>query len=250
MLLEALEHGLALLYSLSNDTQHHNICRVWYPACPLLTVFLTLCISVLYCLTISPLVLRAGSKTRGCLSQLPAPLEACGITQPLPAIIPLPSLQHTIPAELRMYSLPPHISPAHTVVHVVTQRLSINTPSMKKSCVQCHRSQPLRGFLQQYFIVLLSDTSYSRLGKQQKRQRTCCSAGTRSMHTLKSSLLHVWDKIHIPPSYSPCMGEITSVYCELSTSAKTEESGPIFVRWSITCLTYSCFSFKLTWKTG
>lgn len=91
---------------------------------------------------------------------------------------------HNLCRAPRTCSLPPQVLPAHTGVCVVTQSLSINTPSMKKSSVQCHRSLPLHGFLQQYFIMLLTDTSHSRLGKQQRRQGTCCSAGTQSMHIL------------------------------------------------------------------
>lgn len=90
---------------------------------------------------ISPLALRTGSNVAGWLSPprrstqgmqdhlaflcyhplaFPAPCNLCRVLQTLPSL--------------------PQVLPAHAVLRVVTQMLSINTPSVKKSCVQCHCS--------------------------------------------------------------------------------------------------------------
>lgn len=243
MLLEALEHGLTLLYSLSRDSQHHNICYVWHPACWLLTAFLTLCIYVLYCLTISPLVLKAGSKTPGCLSHLAAAQEAHEIT----AFFwwhPLAFPAHTTSAELRTCSPPPQVLPAHTAVHVVTRRLSLKEENL---CTVPPFS-PLPWLPIAVFHYALLRHFLQQARKSSKKAGNLLQCWHIIHGYSKSWLLHLWYKIYIPPSYNSHIGEITSVYCELSTSATTEQSEPIFVRWSITCLTYSFFSFKLTWK--
>lgn len=139
-----------------------------------------LCIYVLYL----PHILPASSEDR----LLITPHHSTRGTQDPIAFLCYRPLASSAPHDLcrvpQTRSLPPQVLPAHTVVCVVTQSLSIETPSMKKSCVQCHYSLPLHGFLWQYFLMLLSDTSYSRLGKQQRRQGICCSAATQSMHTI------------------------------------------------------------------
>lgn len=80
--------------------------------------------------TISPLALRTGSNVPGwyhidflCYHPLafPAPCNLCRVLQTLPLLS--------------------QVLPAHTVMRVVTQILSINTPSVKKkSCLQGHHS--------------------------------------------------------------------------------------------------------------
>lgn len=117
--------------------------------------------------TISPLALRTGSNVPGwyhidflCYHPLafPAPCNLCRVLQTLPLLS--------------------QVLPAHTVMRVVTQILSINTPSVKKKKLST-RPPFLRLSMVSYNTISFFYTQtylYSILGNQQRRKHAAVLA--------------------------------------------------------------------------
>lgn len=182
MLLEALKHELAPLYSLSTDTQHHTVAR-GIQCADFSQQFSHLASKCIIAHAISPLALRTGSNVSGWLSPshhstqgvqdhiaflcyhpsaFPAPCNLCGVLPTLPSQ-PQPLL-------------------AHTLLHIVTQILSINTPSVEKKNTSVSNATvplPLHGIL--YFIILLTDISLKHSRQAAKKD---------------GNLLQCWHIIH------------------------------------------------------